>query len=98
MGMLSKSFNIKSLFDDSCDFSNITTAKVSCSEIKHILKLMVNNKGIEGAALTYEVLAGAVGPDEYTDVYETFPVDKEFGFVLTRNNAILFSGIIFNID
>ncbi len=98
MGMLSKSFNIKSLFDDSCDFSSITTAKVSCSEIKHILKLMVNNKGIEGAALTYEALAGAVGPDEYTDVYETFPVDKEFGFVLTRNNAILFSGIIFNID
>lgn len=96
--LLSNSFNIKSLFDDACDFSNITDAFVYCSEIKHMLKLIVNNKGIEGAALTYAALSGAAGPDEYKDVYETFLVDKEFGFILTRNNAILFSGIISNID
>ena len=98
INMLSKTFNIKSLFSDTCDISNITTAFGYCSEVKQMLKLIVNNKGIEGAALTYMSYAGATGPDEYTDVYETYVVDKEFGFVLTRNDAILFSGIISNID
>ena len=43
--------------------------------------------------------AGAVGPDEYTDVYETFVVDQEFGFILTNYNGdVIFSGAVTNID
>ena len=41
--------------------------------------------------------AGATMP-EYKEVHETFEVDKEFGFVLTYKNSILFSGIVTNID
>ena len=43
--------------------------------------------------------AGAAGPDEYTDIYETFEVDKEFGFILTNYYGdIIFSGTVTNID
>ena len=98
INMMINTFNIKSLFDNTCDISNITSANGYCDEIKQMVKLIVNNQGIEGAALTYMNYAGAAGPDEYVDVYQTYVVDKEFGFVLTRNNAILFSGIISNID
>lgn len=96
---LMRDFNIKSLFDISkCDFTNLSDDKVYCNEIKHVAKLDVNKKGIEGAAITMLGLAGASGPDQYTEVKETFVVDKEFVFVLTYGDKILFSGIVTNID
>ena len=97
--MFKEDFNVQTLFDTSCDFSNLARDSVYCEEFKQIAKLEVNKKGIEGAAVTYMAMCGASGPDErYTDVYETFVVDKEFGYVLTYNDAILFSGITTNID
>ena len=94
-----RDFNIRSLFDISkCDFTNLSNDKVYCNEIKHVAKLDVNKKGIEGAAITMLGLAGASGPSQYTEVYETFVVDKEFVFVLTYGDKILFSGIVTNID
>ena len=100
--MFINDFNITSLFDPmKCDFSNIMedSAPGYIDQFKHIAKLEVNKKGIEGAAVTYMAYAGAVGPDEYTDVYETFEVDKEFGFILTNYYGdIIFSGTVTNID
>ena len=97
--ILMRDFSIKSLFDISkCDFTNLSDDKVYCNEIKHVAKLDVNKKGIEGAAITMLGLAGASGPDQYTEVKETFVVDKEFVFVLTYGDKILFSGIVTNID
>ena len=91
--------NVTSLFNpSSCDFSNLADSQVYCSNFKQLAKLKVNKTGIEGAAVTYMEYAGAVGPGEYEDVYETFIVDKEFGFVLTYNNSVVFSGIVNNID
>ena len=100
--MFINEFNVTSLFDRSkCDFSNIMSepAPGYVNQFKHIPKLEVNKKGIEGAAVTYMAYAGATGPDEYTDVYETFVVDQEFGFILTNyDNDIIFSGAVTNID
>ena len=97
--MFSEDFNVKSLFNTSCDFSNLSDSQVFCSEFRHVAKLKVNKKGIEGAAVTHMSYAGAAAPDEtWTDVYEEFVVDKEFGFVLSHHGDVLFSGIVTNID
>ena len=92
-------FNVVTLFDrNRCDLSNLSNSPVYCSDFRHIAKLNVNKSGIEGAAVTYMAYAGAAGPDEYKDVYETFVVDQEFGFVMTFNQSIVFSGVVTNID
>ena len=91
-------FNVKSIFSGSCDMSNLSNDDVYCSDFKQIARLKVDKKGIEGAAVTYMAYAGAVGPGPYTDVYEDFVVDQEFGYVLTYGQDIIFSGIITNID
>ena len=100
--MFVESFNVKTLFDPmKCDFSNIMQEPTPgyIEQFKHVAKLEVNKKGIEGAAVTYMAYAGAAGPDEYTDVYGTFEVDKEFGFILTNYDSdIIFSGTVTNID
>lgn len=81
-----------------CNMSSLTDDDVYCSEIKHLTKLEVNKKGIEGAAVTYMAYAGATGPGPYTLVQDTFVVDKEFGFILTYNDSVVFSGVVNNID
>lgn len=100
--MFTRDLNVTSLFDPmKCDFSNIMQEPTPgyVEQFKHIAKLEVNKKGIEGAAVTYMAYAGAAGPDEYTDIYETFEVDKEFGFILTNYYGdIIFSGTVTNID
>ena len=100
--MFTRDLNVTSMFDPmKCDFSNIMKepAPGYIEQFKHIAKLEVNKKGIEGAAVTYMAYAGAAGPDEYTDVYGTFEVDKEFGFILTNYYGdIIFSGTVTNID
>ena len=100
--MFTRDLNVTSLFDPmKCDFSNIMLEPTPgyVEQFKHIAKLDVNRKGIEGAAVTFMAYAGAAGPDEYTDVYETFVVDQEFGFILTNYSGdIIFSGAVTNID
>ncbi len=102
--MLIEDFDVKDLFDiDKCDFTNLVNGDIAiyCQEVRHIAKLDVNKKGIEGAAITMMAMGGAAAPDEipYTDVYETFIVDKEFGYILTNSdNDVIFSGTVTNID
>lgn len=97
--IFAEDLNVKSLFSPtSCDMSSLTDSEVYCDEIKHIAKLEVNKKGIEGAAVTYMAYAGAAGPGPYTLVQDTFVVDKEFGFILTYNDSVVFSGVVNNID
>ena len=90
-------FSVTSIFSGSCDMSNLTDDYVFCSEFKHVAKLKVDKTGIEGAAVTYMAYAGAAGPDEYTEIHETFVVDQEFGYVVASDDNIIFSGIITNI-
>ena len=101
MELFKKEFDVTTLFTmGECNFSNIINSKkVYVDGIRHIAKLDVNKKGIEGAAVTYMPVAGDAGPLEgYEYIYETFVVDKEFGFILTYQNSIMFSGVVTNID
>ena len=100
--ILKEDYNVKTLFDIStCKFNNLTERELFCSSIRHIAKLDVNKKGIEGAAVTMMAMEGNAFPGDvdYQDIYETFVVDKEFGFILTyQDNDVLFSGTVTNID
>lgn len=99
--ILINDLGIQSLFSPAnCDMSNLTDDMVYCDEIRHLTKLDVNKKGMEGAAVTYSSMAGAGAPqpDPYTYIKYTFVVDKEFGFILTHGNSVVFSGVVNNID
>lgn len=92
-------FNVRTLFTDDCDMSPLTDKEVFVKDFRQIAKLEVNKKGIEGAAVTYMAYAATSAPDvTYKDVYETFNVDKEFGYILTRGDNVIFSGVVTNID
>lgn len=95
-----KKMGINSLFDEP-DFMPLTKSAVYISQVRHVNKLKVDRKGIEGASIMAIVGAGAVGPMEgYTDVFEDFVVDKAFGFVVTTGypKIPLFSGVVNTID
>ena len=97
--LFNEKFNVTTLFNPAtCNFANLTNQEVYCSEFRHIAKLEVNKKGIKGAAVTYMAYAGAAGPGPYKQIYESFFVDYEFGFVLMKDNVNIFSGIVTNID
>ena len=99
--IIREDYHVNTLFDSgSCDFSSLTQLEVFISSIKHIAKLEVNKKGIEGAAVTLMMgEATSIGdPDPYQHIYEIFPVDQEFGFVITYQDAVIFSGTVTNID
>ena len=97
--VLAESFGIRSMFNaDECDFSSVASMPSYCSKVRHVTKLNVDKKGIEGAAVTAMSMDGAPGPDEYRDVYEDFVVDRAFGFILTdRYGTTVFSGVVNNI-
>lgn len=99
--ILSNELNIKALFNpDKCDFSNVIKDPAYCDDARQIAKLEVTKKGIEGAAVTYMAANGtSAGPEpEYKNVYEDFVVNKEFGYILTYRDSVIFSGVITNID
>lgn len=97
--VLHDTFGINSFFDGSCNMTNLTDEQVYCGKVQHVTKLKVNKKGIEGAAVTLEMMCGTAAPDEtWRTVYETFTVDKSFGFIITdRYDTTLFSGIIYDL-
>lgn len=78
-----------------CDLGGLTDSPVYCAEMRHAAILKVDRRGIEGSATVTMLGVGAGGPDGWETVYEDFPVDRSFGFVLTdKYGATLFSGII----
>ena len=89
-------FKINKLFDIfECDLSNITDERIACAAVIHKCNLTVNARGIEGAAVTAMIKAGAAGPGEYEEVYHDYIVDRAFGFVLTDSyGTVLFSGVV----
>ena len=93
--VLKSHFKINSMFDETSDFSTISDMKNTCSAVLHTTSLTVNRKGIEGAAVTRLDFAGSPGPDEYTDVYNDFVIDRAFGYVISNSNdTIVFTGVV----
>jgi serine protease inhibitor len=104
--VLKSEFNINTLFDKAkCDLTNFAEVPAKyenmyCEKIQHVTDLTVDEKGIEGAAVTLVQLDGATsaGPNEYEYVYNDFVVNKSFGFIITNSrNVTLFSGVVKSI-
>ena len=99
--VLKNDFGVEQLFDfEECDFSGVTDEPLACDGVIHKCSIDVNDKGIEGAAVTVMPMAGAAGPLEgYVDVYHDYIVDRAFGFVITDSyGAVLFSGVVNQVD
>ena len=99
--ILKNDFGINKLFDfEQCDFSNVTDDQLACDGVIHKCSIDVNDKGIEGAAVTVMPMAGAAGPLEgYEEVYHDYIVDRAFGFVITDSyGAVLFSGVVNSVN
>lgn len=97
--ILKNKHGINDFFSPTCNFSNLTDLDVMCNSLTHVAKLIVNKKGAEGAAVTIADMVPTSAPyEEYTKVYETFVVDQEFGYLVSYNNNVLFSGVVTNID
>ena len=96
--LLQDAFGIRSLFDrDTCDLSSLSENRAYCSRVRHAAELKVNERGIEGAAVTVMTFPGAgdPGPDPYEDVFLDFVVDGAFGFILSDPYGVtLFSGVV----
>ena len=86
-----------------CDFANLTDEDVYCNKIRHITKLEVSRKGIEGAAVTVEYMDEAMSPGpgheekRWEDVYYDFPVDRNFAYVLSKEGVPIFTGVVKSI-
>ena len=94
--LMRESFNIKECMDkELADLSKISDTKLYVNDYKHIAKLNVDEKGIEGAAVT--VISGdatSAGRGENI-IYETFFVDCSFAYILEDPyQNILFSGLV----
>lgn len=97
--LLEEEYNIKHIFDDSkSNFNKVTDDECYTSEIVHQTKLIVDEVGIEGAAVTIMSNAGTAMPDEqYKKIYQDFIIDQGFGFIISKNDTILFSGVVKNL-
>ena len=100
--ILQNDFGIHDLFDiGQCDFSNVTDTPIFCNKVIHKCGIDVNDKGIEGAAVTVIAMDYGAGDfsDNYKKVYHDYIVDRAFGFVVTdRYGAVLFSGVVNSVD
>lgn len=89
-----REFGVEKLFSEDCDLTALTDEKLFCEEMRHVARIDVNRRGIEGSSVTVIPGAGAAGPGDYTPVYEDFVVDRAFGFLLTDPfGTVLFSGV-----
>ena len=99
--ILKNDFGINKLFDfEQCDFSNVTDEQLACDGVIHKCSIDVNDKGIEGAAVTVMPMAGDPGPlDGYEEVYHDYIVDRAFGFVITDSyGSVIFSGVVNSVN
>ena len=96
--ILKEEYGLSEIFkDDKANFNKLTDENVYVKKIIHQTKLSVNKIGIEGAAVTIMAGAGSSGPSGYRTVYSDFIIDQSFGFIITRGNAVLFTGVVNNL-
>ena len=91
--ILKEDFNINEVFDINSNPLNVMDDNVACGDIKHIAKLNVNRRGIEGAAVT--LVPGPTAAPPMTIVKNDIVLDRAFGYVITdHKDNILFSGVV----
>lgn len=102
--ILREDFGVSALFDDEkCDLSPLLGENnggypdVRCPVMQHIVKFNADEKGIEGAAVTYSPATSESAPEEEL-VYADFVVDRAFGFVVSYDGYALFVGSVGSLD
>lgn len=95
--ILMEKYNVQKIFNsDYCNFDKLTDDISYVSSMIHQTKLVVDKKGIEGAAVTILGANGsAAAPNN--DIYYDFVIDESFGFILTKDDVVLFSGVVNNL-
>ncbi|MBO4819237.1 MAG: serpin family protein [Firmicutes bacterium] len=81
----------------SADFSNLTDAidEIWLDSAEHAAMVKIDEEGVTGAAYTELAFAGSGLPQNEID----FKVDRPFYFVVSsRDGALLFSGVVRNVD
>lgn len=86
-------FDVKKIFTAGDHMRSLTDQSLFISQIIHETKLKVDEKGIEGAAVTIIVFSPeSSGPD---GEYHRFIVDRAFAYLLTDGfGNILFTGVV----
>ena len=76
--------------------SDLTETGLCVSDIKHSAVIKVDEKGIEGAAVTIiSNKATSAGPEQ--EIKADFVLDRNFGFIVTDNGGVvLFEGQVMN--
>ena len=94
-----KNAGIKDVFNGlTADFSNISNDSLYLDTVDHVAKIDVNKKGLTGAAVTVATMKSTSAYEQIKNIYESFYVDKSFGYLVTgSHNNILLAGIINNI-
>ena len=95
--VLKEEYGMSKIFRDNVsNFDKVTDHASVISGIIHQTKLTVDKMGIEGAAVTCDIIGGDAGP-LYEQVMLDFVVDKSFGFLVVKNGSVLFSGAVSNL-
>lgn len=99
VSLLKDKYGIIQIFDfEKANFDKITDENCYTSQLIHQTKLIVDQDGIEGAAVTIMANSGSSAPEEiYKKVYKDFIVDQGFGYIIVKNDVVLFSGVVKNI-
>ena len=101
--VLKDGFGVEDIFnEDICSLTSLLPDGVNdygypvyCSKVQHVAKLVVDRRGVEGAAVTVIPGEGAESADPAVRRLYDFVVDRSFGYVLTdRYGTILFTGVV----
>lgn len=96
--LFKEEYGITKIFrSDVANYDKVTDEKCFTSAIVHQTKLIVDKTGIEGAAVTIVANDSTSIPEPYTKIFSDFVLDKSFGFLLTYNDVVLFSGVVNNL-
>ncbi len=98
--LLEETFNLDTLFDyNTCDFSSITdeTKGLYVTQIQHVNELELTTEGIEGSSATVHTTGretAAAPGSKYEIVYQDFPVDEAFTYIISFEGIPLFTGVV----
>lgn len=95
--LLRDEYNLTKIFKKyNPNFNKLSDEECSVDQIIHQAKLKVNRLGVEGAAVTIvsNEMTSLPNPEQYIKVYNDFIIDRSFGFVITKYNQIIFSGVV----
>ena len=83
---------VTDVFTADADFSPVTEEALFLDKVQHAARVTIDEEGVEAAAFTMEVLAGAAAPpEEEVD----FVLDRPFIFLIRgEDGQILFAGIV----